>query len=400
MFMGAIGWTVKLEPIREDANTETLLERRDDLVEIFANFLSYYGGGEDDASFIDYFYQAAYDERFLHLQPSEISFFFPDFAGCCGHSADVIYYWTQLAFACEREAFEGVLIDEGFTIAWSKSLNEIVRKSSDETPYFVRLRGRLHSFWPDYESVHTDDTSLEIAELTSEEKTLLDEIQRDRTSRDSATAMIAPSDDFHDALVELASSRDSDSVGSAIWYAANLESVSDVLFSACLAGGEFRPEEQIRWDARKIERMASRAPDDCFDTIRRNLVDENLNVRALATAAIVGFEREDIETGLLKKTAIQNGIIADPPYCDVAVSVISSLRPDPADRVELTNRLADRLEAGLTSESTEHDFVLAIVNLWIHEGSAPPKALETLKRYSEADGHQAQGIAQWGIAVL
>lgn len=390
--MGAIGLSLKLEP-RPGAETGDLDELHAQISDAVWDFVGRYtSGAACDKIYDGYISEARHDERYLSRHELDLSFMFPDYAGCCNRSCELAYHWFRLALACSRDQVDELVSDCGYVVSGEReSVRDVL--AGETRVRFLETRGQLYMVYGDLESydISGDDETLE---PTDEERAEAERMIREGDTDDPMTRMLAPHADFIAGVLETLDADNPEIVASIMWYLGNTAAPGDdalgAIFEVAGRGGEVA--ESAR---RALCRLARHA--DVAAAVRDRLADDNPGIRAAALAAIPPLrERELLETPEAID-ALLDGLGAGSPAVDVAAENLGYVDLE-GYRNRVVRELLGLLEGGCPPEAA-HGAVLSLVNLHLKKREAPEEVMAAFRREAESGAGHAP-LAQWALQMF
>lgn len=306
---------------------------------------------------------------------SRLSFFFPDFGGRCSRSWAAALHWFDLALAMDPQGLDALAEQHGFRI--ESDLREA------DAHRFVSLRGELWLLEEDAGrlTIFGDRTELDPETLAPEERERIARALEacgcpacGLTRPDPAVART-----FADALAD---DPEPDVIGSIGWYVARMQDPGPTLLAALGAWAERNPaDSRPALDA--MEAVASRVetlPDDL-----------PVAMRLAWSEGRGGVDRD----------ALLAGLGAAPPAGGLAAELAARHLRDERDTLWKPIVAVIGPES---DEETRHRVVLALVNLFLPRGPAPPEVLALFEREAAREiaepGPGAASLARWAQGVF
>ena len=396
--MGASGFSIHFEPL-QGGDSAPLAELQPKIWDSLADFAWRYTSSIRSV-WEGYLSEAGPDEedRWFTCEGTEISFWFPDFAGMCGRSAAVGHHWIKAALAANFQAMSSVAQDHGWLPTGPPPpLSEEVWKR--RTHAWIPIDGDIFSFSfePDWEEggIFGDDDFRPFSELDEEAlEAVREAVARDGLCPCPMCVMLRPDPDFAAQMVTSLDDPNPDVALTASWYlrqTARLP-VETALAMARHGSGEPRDHAATCYDVgQKLDEAA-------IDTVLDELSSgaEHLTRCGLLGLA-AGIELDDEQAFERRLFTFVTALGVDGDVREVAAEFAGYGRVADGHEDHFARALVAHVGA---SDEYDHNVALTLFNFYMRADAVPRFVMETVEKLAASGSDHVQTIASFAHQQL
>jgi hypothetical protein len=395
--MGATGFSIHLQPL-QGADQADLGQLQREIWELLADYVWYFTS-HCTSVWQGYLLEASdADDRWFHAGADQISFWFPDFAGCCARSARASEHWFQAAFAAAYDQVNSLTQDRGWLIAsGSPDLAEEVWKT-DIRHAWIWVEDDLYEFSLDSNGeaggLRGDDEFVELSELSSEAREAVSEAVDRGLCPCPVCERLRPDPEFEQAMVESLADERSEVVQTAAWHLRQMARVSTE--TALIVAGQQadvpRDHAGLCYDfgqkipVADVERVLDRL---------QEVDDIGLRCGLLGLAAGVPLEEgTSFERRLFVFVCAlrEGGVVAEVAAEYGGYGAVAHGHEDHFARALVENMGA--------SHEYDHNVALTLFNFYMRSDRVPRFALEAIRALTTHESAQVQTIASFAHSQL
>lgn len=396
--MGASGFGISFQPL-QGADTTPLEELQPLIWNLLADYTWRYTS-QFDSVWNGYLSEVSpYDDaNWFDVNDQEMTFWFPDFAGCCGRSAGVGQHWIKAAYAACFNDVSSLAQDHGWLPSSDppKLADEVWKKRSYA---WIPLDDDIFefSFEPDWDDdgIHGDDDWRKFSEMSDE---WLDKVKAAVEGEGLCPCpmcvMLRPDPDFEAEMVESLASDNPDIAMSATWYLRQTAKVSVETALAVARNGHAAPRDHAAACHDFAQKISADEASAVLDALQAE--DDELTRCGLFGLAS-GLRVEDDAVVQRRLFTFVSALAEGGTIRDVAAEYAGYGQVAAGHEDHFAKALVQHVG---TSEEYDHNVALTLFNFYMSADAVPRFALEAIEKLVSHESEQVQVISAFAHQQL